>query len=394
MHLGHHVRIVLLASTLVGGCAQAWAEATFACSITEFKQTRSQLEAVFDEWSVPPQAWQWNGTTARLKQPDTSTLDLAIQWALRPEIFDRGPGFQPVLVASRAEIALTLMAEGRQRQYPCTLEVFRQEVELRQSVVGWASMLEWEWPDGEAAHWNTKLWDQGTPVGGKAGALQALRDAFQEQDLYGLGCYTATKMVYAQAYLDYYARKKPLEFSQALDTLAGDGEPLVDVEPGRSWCFQEDFDPKSMDTVGKILRLSEVAPESFVPGDWAYILNSDVQSARKIGYEGSNIVYLGGGRFNDYYNDNDHSYSYREKLDEVWQWRNGVFSRSNDASKIQPLSPEDIQRLGRTPEDGGLVMKWRAFPAPLSELTRGEDSAKQLHSARLRNMPKQFVARP
>jgi hypothetical protein len=99
-----------------------------------------------------------------------------------------------------------------------------------------------------------------------------------------------------------------------------------------------------------------------VPGDWAYIRNTDEATQSKTGYEGSNAVYLGGNRFDDFYDDHDHSYRYEEKLSEVYQWRNGVFSRSRDFAKVQRLTQADVERLGQSPEQGGLVLPYRVVP--------------------------------
>ena len=53
---------------------------------------------------------------------------------------------------------------------------------------------------------------------------------------------------------------------------------------------------------------------------------------------------------------------YSEKLDEVYQWRNGVFSRSRDAAKLKPLSKQAFEQMGLTPEQGGMVMGYRLVP--------------------------------
>jgi hypothetical protein len=136
------------------------------------------------------------------------------------------------------------------------------------------------------------------------------------------------------------------------------------------WSFEKDFDANELSRPGKILQIQYgVAAKNFVPGDWIYVLNTDPVSSQKTGYEGSNAIYLGRNMFDDYYNDNRHSYTYRQKLDEVHQWRNGVFSRSRDAEKIRPISGEDLEHLGKPPAEGGLVMDFRVFPYPLA---RGE----------------------
>ena len=67
-------------------------------------------------------------------------------------------------------------------------------------------------------------------------------------------------------------------------------------------------------------------------------------------------------RFDDYYDDNNHSYTYEQKLDEVYQWRNGVFSRMRDANKIKRLTAAEQLLLGNTPDSGGLQLDIRAVP--------------------------------
>jgi hypothetical protein len=148
-----------------------------------------------------------------------------------------------------------------------------------------------------------------------------------------------------------------------VERLILDQEPLVDVEPGEMWSFEKDFDTQKRTRPGKILKIQHnVAPRNFVPGDWVYILNTDSISSLKTGYEGSNAIYLGRNKFDDYYNDNNHSYTYQQKLNEVYQWRNGVFNRSRDSDKIKPLSSDDFERLGRVPSESGLVQNFRVFP--------------------------------
>ena len=190
-------------------------------------------------------------------------------------------------------------------------------------------------------------------------------DVFLHQDKYAMGCYTATKLVIVQGTLDYYSRvKRDQEKTHRVEeALLADGDPLVGIEPGSMWSFEKDFDTHEMEQKGKLLKIySSVASGNFVPGDWSYILNTDPLSEQKTGYEGSNAIYLGRNRFDDYYNDNNHSYTYEQKLDEVYQWRNGVFSRLRDVKKIKLLSAEEQALLGNTPEDGGLELDKRVVP--------------------------------
>lgn len=279
----------------------------------------------------------------------------------------KGGTEKKIQTVSHKEILLALLQHGRLTELKssaCDLEALKDHIGIRQNTVAWAENLEWRWPDGEAAEWNLKYWKRGTPQPGFP-LHEAINDVFVNQDKYSIGCYTATKLAMIQGVLDYYHRikKDPVRLKLVEDRLSIDQEPLVDIEPGKMWDFEADFDPKESTRPGKILRIQyHIAPNNFIPGDWTYFLNTDPVSYQKTGYEGSNSIYLGRNKFDDYYNDNEHSYTYKQKLDEVFQWRHGVFSRSRDFAKIKPLSEQDLARLVKTPDQGGIVTDLRVFP--------------------------------
>jgi len=303
---------------------------------------------------------------------DTSTLD----FYMRPEFsistervrLPAAKGkIRVVNTVSRKEIMLALLQHGRMTTFKdkaCSIEALSDHVGVRQNIVAWAEHLDWDWPNGGPSKWNKKYWTSGTPNPGVS-LHKAVMDVFLHQDKYAMGCYTATKLVVVQGMLDYYSRVKhdPVRTRRVEDALLADGDPLVNVEPGSMWSFEKDFDTREMEQKGKLLKVySSVASGNFVPGDWSYILNTDPTSEEKTGYEGSNAVYLGRNRFDDYYDDNNHSYTYEQKLDEVYQWRNGVFSRMRDAKKIKLLTAEEQALLGNTPDNGGLELDIRVVP--------------------------------
>lgn len=303
---------------------------------------------------------------------DTSTLDfaqrrdLAVGEAIVSLPVGRGR-LRDVRTVSTKEILLALLQHGRLTDFPCTVEALREQVGVRQNIVAWAERIDWVWPDGDSALWNPRYWRNGTPRAGHP-LHEAVNDAFVHPDRYRIGCYTATKLVLLQGVLDYYRRVRPdpAKLARIEARLLADGEPLVDVEPGAMWYFEDDHTPDEERRPGKLVALQrDVAPGNFVPGDWLYLLNTDAGSRGKTGYEGSNAIYLGRDRFDDYYNDNGHGYSFREKLSEVYQWRHGVFSRSRDAAKIEPLHDDDYRRLAQPPEAGGLLESYRAVVAGL-----------------------------
>jgi Protein-glutamine gamma-glutamyltransferase len=369
---------ILLVLSCCAGAAQA--EVQFYCP-TRLNEVRQGVAGYLQALKIPSDEVVQTGDeeagvlTLALTTPadDTLTLDLYTrpEYALSTEQV-RLPSstkgkMRLVNTVSRKEIMLAMLQHGRTTVFKgesCSAEALADRVGVRQNIVAWAERLEWDWPDGGPARWNRKYWNRGTPNPGVS-LHAAVMDAFTHQSKYAMGCYTATKLVIVQGVLDYYSRVKhdPVRTRKVEQALLADGDPLMGIEPGSMWSFEKDFDPHDASTRGKLLKLrAEVAPGNFVPGDWSYILNTDPVSEQKTGYEGSNAVYLGRNRFDDYYNDNNHSYTYEQKLDEVYQWRNGVFSRSRDADKIRLLTPEQQALLTRKPEQGGLQVEVRAVP--------------------------------
>jgi hypothetical protein len=201
-----------------------------------------------------------------------------------------------------------------------------------------------------------------------------------------MGCYTATKLAIVKGVLDYYDRVRASPVSARLvhERLLADHDPLSDVEPGTVWSFEPEFNPKDASRPGKLLAIArDVSPKNFVPGDWVYFLNTDPVSRQKSGYEGSNAIYLGRDRFDDYYGENNHAFTYAEKLDEVFQWRNGVFSRIQDSVKRKPLDTQDLERLSSSPKAGGLVEEWRLVPEFFEVPARHDLGLVSVHGARL-----------
>lgn len=303
---------------------------------------------------------------------DTRTLDFFTrpEYTLATEpvrLPAAGGKFRIIDTVSRKEIMLALLQHGRVTEFSgdaCSLTALADHVGIRQNIVAWTENLNWVWPDGGPARWNSKFWTRGTPKHGVP-AHAALMDAFLNQDKYSIGCYTATKLVVAHGMLDYYRRVKPdpLRARHLEKALLADGEPLVDIEPAIMWSFERDFDPLGKQHPGKLLTLdANVAPGNFVPGDWGYLLNTDSATDRKTGYEGSNAIYLGRNMFDDYYNDHKHAYTYEQKLNEVYQWRNGVFNRIRDAHKAKLLTGDDLNRLSTTPATGGIQLDFRVGP--------------------------------
>lgn len=357
----------------------------FSCEKEQLQAVEREMLSYLTQLGIPPalvnHKWSRNAENVifQLATPigDVSTVDLRFRPEL--EISDqlislpsRHGKPTTVLTVSEKEIVLSLMQHGRLTEFAgdqCSFQVFRDHVGIRQNIVAWAENIEWNWPDGKRAQWNKRYWNKGTPLPGVS-ISKAVTDTFLNQEKYSIGCYTATKLVMIHGVLDYYARikKSPTDLAEIERRLmANDSDPLVRIEPRAVWAFEEDFDASELWQKGKLLEMRYNIPaRNFVPGDWGYLLNTEPITAKKIGYEGSNAIYLGRGKFDDYYNDHNHSYLFREKLDEVYQWRNKVFSRRRDMAKVHPLTERDIEKLEATPEKGGLIMDMRVYFPPLS----------------------------
>ncbi len=352
----------------------------FSCQPEQLAHIESAMQHYFDSLGISTAMVvktlrKENGQllyTLNAPANDTDTLGLKANaiWQIRNErVYLPQPHgkARAVLTVAKKEIVLALLQHGRLTEFKdgaCDIQALKNNVGLRQNIVAWAENLNWVWPDGNQAQWHAKFWHRGTPNSGVPLHV-AFNDIFFNQSKYAIGCYTATKIVLVQAVLDYYRRIKPdPALLQLLENrLLADQEPLVDIEPGAMWQFETDFEPAKLNRLGKLVKIERgIAARNFVPGDWVFLSNTDPVTAQKLGYEGSNAIYLGRNKFDDYYNDNHHAYTYQQKIDEVFQWRNGVFSRTRDAAKIQPLRAEDIERLGEPPVAGGLVMDIRVSP--------------------------------
>lgn len=304
------------------------------------------------------------GSTNTINMIDRDIFDIKEEFVLLPGKTKNG---RKVLTVSKKEILLAMLQKGRVTQFSgpeCNLTALRDQVGIRQNTVAWSENIEWSWPEGKAARWNSKYWNHGDLRPGRS-LQEALFDVFVHQRKYAIGCYTATKLVIVHGILDYYSRiKKDAKTTALIESrLMSNGDPLTNIEPGAMWFFEADSSPADLVRPGKLVRLDhKVAPDNFIPGDWSYFLNTDAETYKKTGYEGSNAIYLGRGKFDDYYNDHNHSYTYKEKLLEVYQWRHHVFSRARDFSKINPLTAREISALTKAPEKGGIELDYRAVP--------------------------------
>jgi hypothetical protein len=365
---------VLIQAPLV--VAQTNGGLIFECGADKRNQLKSELNAYQQELGVDASVYEVHesGTRLRLSLKDPSIYGtLYLRWDPKYNITEErislpsAKGLTEVETVSKKEILLALMHQGRETVFAgnaCHIDALKEHVQIRQMIVAWSEHLHWGFPDGSSAQWNQQYWDQGNLKPGTS-LDKAMRDFFIQPDKCSIGCYTATKIVIIQGILDYFRRvKKDDAMADAIiNRLKSDDDVLVGIEPGAMWSFQKPINPEEQKRLGKLLKIqAQVAPMNFIPGDWVYFVNTDKDSSEKDGYEGSNSIYMGRASFDDFYNDNEHHYLYNEKIQNIYNWRNGVFSRSRDYQRVRILSAEQVHQFGLSPEEGGFLLKNRAIP--------------------------------
>lgn len=77
----------------------------------------------------------------------------------------------------------------------------------------------------------------------------------------------------------------------------------------------------------------------YVPGDRVWFKNPDERSSNASGYEGSWVIYLGGGKFSNFWK-RDAPYTLNTKMLEIYHWRHGV---SLDNTCIMQMDEELVE---------------------------------------------------
>lgn len=82
----------------------------------------------------------------------------------------------------------------------------------------------------------------------------------------------------------------------------------------------------------------------FVPGDRVWFCNPHEYSTNVTGFEGSFVIYLGGGRFSNFWNFNDPTL-YEQKCLEMFHWRHGVeISSEGEFWMNEPYVAERVKK--------------------------------------------------
>lgn len=185
--------------------------------------------------------------------------------------------------------------------------------------------------------------DRGFTIRPGVSLITALTRATQPEisgTLYSFSCYRATEYVILLGIAQELEKSNPALLQQ-LQTL-WTSRSIASGE------FHDVFlrEQGSMD--------EPLPPRYFVPGDRTWFRNPDEASADASGFEGSWVMYLGGGLFTNFWK-RDLPYTLTHKSVEIYHWRHGLYQDGNgdariDESRVEPLvaaSLKDPAELAR-----------------------------------------------
>ncbi len=167
-----------------------------------------------------------------------------------------------------------------------------------------------------AGYWTYDEENGFTVLPGKS-LVEALRLATQPEvsgQQYAFACYRASEYVVL------------LGIAQKL----AECNPALSQQLQRQWesraIMSQQFHDVFMREYGSMAE--PLPPRYYVPGDRLWFRNPDEYSSDVTGYEGSWVLYLGGGLFNNFWKC-DKPYTMTEKCVEIYHWRNGVYRDAN-----------------------------------------------------------------
>lgn len=186
--------------------------------------------------------------------------------------------------------------------------------------------------------------DRGFTIRPGVSLITALTKATQPEvsgSLYAFSCYRASEYVMLLGIAQELETSNPALLQQL--------QTMWTTRPIASGEFHDVFlrEQGSME--------APLPPRYFVPGDRTWFRNPDEPSADASGFEGSWVMYLGGGLFTNFWKF-DQPYTLTRKCVEIYHWRHGLYRDENgderiDEARIEPLieaalnNPAECQRI-------------------------------------------------
>lgn len=193
------------------------------------------------------------------------------------------------------------------------------------------------------------LWDydedRGFIVRPGASLVEALRKATQpgvSGTRYAFSCYRATEYVMLLGLAEELQAHQPATYA-ALERL-WQQRAVVSGE------FHDVF----LRECGSLAE--PLPPRWYVPGDRVWFRNPDEASADASGYEGSWVIYLGGGLFGNFWK-RDQPYDFDAKCIEVYHWRHATYHDEGGELRVDEDKVADhVARTLADPEETARVL--------------------------------------
>lgn len=330
-----------------------------------------QLLEVIDEVEVPAIRFRLNPAKQLEIAPEYTTLQLCEKFALHTAC-------NPADLEK--EILLAMLLGPVTFVYPSYAE-FASSVRIRQNIVEASRHTALSFHvskiERPTDYWRYSEECGFTVLAGKP-LIEALRMATQPElsgQRYSFSCYRATEYVILLGIAQEVATCNPAllrRLQQQWETRAIMSGKFHDV-------FLHEY--------GSMKK--PLPAQYYVPGDRLWFRNPDERSSDVTGYEGSWVLYMGGGLFTNLWKC-DQPYSLSEKCIEIYHWRSGVFrDQSGDLQMDEAIVEERVQStIQNQPElervlalmmrlrdpsgvyaDGGCIDTSREYPRCVHPLT-------------------------
>jgi len=305
-----------------------------------------QVHAETGQDSLGPWTRLWlDQPTTRAWAPGHDTMQLAHTLGLRT--LDSEADLQ-------REILVALLMSPTGLDYP-SLDELESAIHIRRNIVQAARRTTLAF-ETNAAERPQDCWtydeDRGFTLLPGVPLIDALIKTTQPEvsgRLYSFSCYRATEYVTLLGIAQELARSNTELFEQ-----------LQEVWRQRA-IMSEEFHTVFLREQGSLEQ--PVPPLYYVPGDRVWFRNPDEPSADACGFEGSWVMYLGGGLFTNFWKQHQ-PYTLTRKCVEIYHWRHGLYRDEQgesqiDEARIEPLIEATLANPVELAQVMARMTRWR-----------------------------------
>lgn len=270
------------------------------------------------------------------------------------------------------EIVLTLLMGPVAFEYP-SIDELVSAVHIRRNIVQAARKTTLAF-DTAAAERPEKYWTYDKATGFTilpgVSLIDALTQATQPEisgTMYAFSCYRATEYVTLLGIAQELAQSNPSLLAQL--------QELWSRRAIMSGEFHEVFlrEQGSME--------APLPPFYYVPGDRTWFRNPDEASANASGFEGSWVMYKGGGLFTNFWK-HQQPYTLVSKCVEIYHWRHGLYQDAQgehriDEVRIEPMIEATLSNPAELARIMALMTRYREPRGVYTEAGGGIDTTRE-----------------